>query len=93
MHDEQISRANRIQSGKIVVKFNRTGPGSDKEQVWRLRTKLRGKDLYVQESLTEGRQEIFQTLLQARKDGRIFFAFTQGGKIFYIQVIVPGLSP
>ena len=83
VNDEQISRAHRIQSGKTVVKFNRTGPGSDKEQVWRLRTKLRGKDLYVQESLTERRQEIFQILLQARKDGRIFSAFTQGGKIFY----------
>ena len=81
--EEQINRAHRIQSGKIVVKFNRTGPGSDKDQVWKRRIGLKGKDLFVQESLTERRQEIFQALLQARRDGKIFSAFTQGGKVFY----------
>lgn len=83
VNEEQINRAHRIQSGKIVVKFNRTGPGSDKDRIWKLKTRLRGKDLYVQESLTERRQEIFQALLQARRDGKIFSVYTQGGKVLY----------
>ena len=83
LNETEINRAHRIPSGKIVVKFNRTGPSSEKEQVWKQKSRLRGKNLYVQESLTERRQEIFQALLQARRDGKIFSVFTQGGKVYY----------
>ena len=78
--EEQINRAHRIRSGKIVVKFNRTGLGSDKDQVWKRRIRLKGKDLFVQESLTERRQEIFQALLQARRDGKIFLLSLRAGR-------------
>ena len=57
-------------------------PGSNRDQLFRSKTKLRGSGLFITESLTPHRQELFQNLLLLKRQKVIFAAFTQSGELF-----------
>ena len=63
------------------MEFTSSGPGSDRDIVYRSRAKLRGSGLFVSESLTPRRQAMFMDLLSLKKEGRIFSVFTRSGDI------------
>ena len=67
---------------KVLVEFTTAAPGSNRDQLYRTKTKLRGSGLYIAESLTQRRQELFQKLLRLKRDATIFTAFTQSGDLF-----------
>ncbi|KAF0301030.1 SH2B adapter protein 1 [Amphibalanus amphitrite] len=47
------------------------------------RLELKGKDLFVNESLTKLRGLIFRSLLAAKRDGKIYTVFTRNGNVFF----------
>ena len=68
-----IDRAHRLPGGnnRVIVKFVRTGQDSARDRVMSRRLELKGKDLYVNESLTKLRGLIFRSLLAAKRAGKI----------------------
>ena len=77
----QVRGMIRLPNGKILVDFTSAAPGSDRDILFRSKTKLRGSGLYISESLTPRRQAIFAELLQLKRRGVIFSVFTRAGNI------------
>ena len=47
------------------------------------RLELRGRELFVNESLTKLRGIIFRSLLAAKREGKIYTVFSRNGNVFY----------
>ncbi|KAF0302163.1 hypothetical protein FJT64_025705 [Amphibalanus amphitrite] len=77
----QVKTLIRFRNGKVMMEFTSSGPGSDRDIVYRSRARLRGSGLFVSESLTPRRQAMFMDLLSLKKEGRIFSVFTRSGDI------------
>ena len=67
----------------MIVKFVRTGQDSARDRVMSRRLELKGRDLFVNESLTKLRGLIFRSLLAAKRDEKIYTVFTRNGNVFY----------
>lgn len=78
----QVRTVFRMRNGKILMDFTTAARDSDRDVLFRNKSKLRGSGLFVSESLTPRRQAMFADLLQLRKTGHIFSVFTQSGNIF-----------
>ena len=72
----------RLRSGGLFVEFMSASPGSDRDVIFRSKTRLRGTGLFVSESLTRRRQGVFKALLQMKKSKEIHALYTQSGDIF-----------
>ena len=83
LHMEQIGEIQREQK-QIRVRFNEVGGGSDRHFLLRHKTRLRGSGLYIREWLTPFRQNIFQELMQLKRNHQISTAFTRDGIAFVI---------
>ena len=77
----QVSTVFRVHS-RLFVEFTTTAPGSNRDHLYRTKTRLRGSGLFIAESLTPYRQELFQNLLRLKKEQTIFTAFTRSGELF-----------
>ena len=67
----------------MIVRFVQSGAGSVREQLMDRRLELKGfNDLFVNESLTARNGKLFRSLLQAKKDRKIYTVFTKGGIVF-----------
>ena len=78
----QVRAAFRLKSGKIMMDFYSAAPSSDRDVMFRSKSKLKGSGLYISESLTPRRQALFQSLLQLKKEKTIFSVFTRSGNVF-----------
>lgn len=80
-----IDRAHRLPgpNNRVIVRFVRSGPGSIRDVIMWRRLELKGRDLYVNESLTSLRGKIFRSLLEAKKGGKIHTVYTRGGQVFF----------
>ena len=80
-----IDRAHRLPGGqnRVIVKFVRSGQDSARDRVMSRRLELKGKDLFVNESLTKLRGLIFRSLLAAKRDNKIYTVFTRNGNVFF----------
>ena len=81
LDSQQVRAMIRLRTGKILVEFTSAAPGSDRDFLFRNKTKLRGSGLFIAESLTPRRQEMFVELLRLKKEGRLFSVFTRAGDI------------
>ena len=81
MDRNQIASYFRLRSGTIFIEFTSTGPGSDRDAVFRSKTKLRGSGIFISESLTPRRHHLFRTLLEMKRAGKIAAVYTQTGDI------------
>lgn len=87
---DDIDRAHRLAGGrKIIVRFVRSGSSSVRGRIYANRIPKPGRGegdsspkLFVNESLTLQRQEIFQKLLGLKRGGKIFTTFTSRGDVF-----------
>lgn len=80
-----IDRAHRLPgpNNRVIVRFVRSGPGSIRDVIMWRRLELKGRDLFVGESLTHLRGKIFRSLLEAKKKGNIHTVYTRGGQVFF----------
>ena len=80
-----IDRAHRLPgpNNRVIVRFVRSGEGSVRDQVMSRRLELRGKDLFVGESLTKLRSLIFRSLLAAKREKKIHTVYSRGSHVFY----------
>ena len=83
-----IARAHRDRTGKkIWCKFVHSGPGSKRELVYSRRLSLKTLDrdnaLYINESLSKVRNEIFNELPSLKKQRKIYTVFTRNGAVFF----------
>ena len=83
--EQDIDRAHRLPgpNSKVIVRFVRSGPGSVRDQLMTRRLELKGRDLFVNESLTACKSKIFRSLLDAKKTKKIYTVFTRWGHVFY----------
>ena len=77
----QIKAFVMLKGGKLLVDFTSVAPGSERDVLFRSKVKLKGSGLFISESLTPRRQEMFQKLLQLKKEKKIFSVFTRSGNI------------
>lgn len=83
MNLAEVEEAFRVRNMKVIlVKFRAAGAGSDRDKLFRSKTKLHGTGLFVAESLTRKRQAMFKELLGLKKRKSIHAAFTQSGELF-----------
>ena len=82
LQSAQVKAMIRLRNGKMLVEFTTAAPGSDRDILFRMKSKLKGTGLVITESLTPRRQALFSELLQLRKERIIFSAFTMAGEIF-----------
>ena len=85
IEERDIDRAHRLPGphNKVIVKFVRSGMGSVRDWLMARRMDLKGcNDLYVNESLTAQNGKLFRSLLQAKKEHKIYTVFTKGGIVF-----------
>ena len=80
-----IDRAHRLPgpNNRVIVRFVRSGQDSVRDHVMARRLELRGRDLYVNESLTKLRGLIFRSLLAAKRQKRIYTVYSRGGYVFF----------
>lgn len=85
MSASDIDRAHRLPgpNNRVIVRFVRSGQGSVRDQVFSRRLELRGRDLFVNESLTRLRSQIFRSLLAVKRERRIYTVYSRGGHVFY----------
>ena len=85
MSASDIDRAHRLPgpNNRVIVRFVRSGQGSVRDQVFSRRLELRGRDLFVNESLTRLRNQIFRSLLAVKRERRIYAVYSRGGHVFY----------
>ena len=80
-----IDRAHRARD-KIWCRFVKSGSGSVRDRLYNGRLGLRnnrgGNELYISESLTRYRQEIFTECLAMKKRGKIYTVFTRYGSVY-----------
>ena len=77
----QVKAMFRLKNGKVLTDFTTAARGSDRDVLFRTKTKLRGSGLFISESLTPRRQAMFSDLLRMKKEGIIFSVFTNSGDI------------
>ena len=77
----QVKAMIRLRNGRVLIDFTTATPGSDRDVLFRNKTKLKGTGLFVAESLTPRRQAMFSDLLRLKKEGIIFSVFTRSGVI------------
>ncbi|KAF0298219.1 hypothetical protein FJT64_004470 [Amphibalanus amphitrite] len=75
-----LDRVHRLPGAgnRVIIRFVRSGEGSIRDTVMSRRLELRGKELYVSESLTKTRSLTFRSLLAAKKDKRLHIVCTRG---------------
>ncbi|KAF0288031.1 hypothetical protein FJT64_013573 [Amphibalanus amphitrite] len=80
-------RAHRLPGAnhRIIVRFVRSGEGSLRDRIMTRRMELKGKDLYVNESLTKMRGLIFRSLLAAKREKKVYTVYSRGGQVFFKQ--------
>ena len=78
----QVKAAFRLRNQNIFVEFTSVGLGSNRDSLYRQKTRLKGTGLFVSESLTPKRQMIMRDLLQLKKEKQIWAVYTQSGNIF-----------
>ena len=78
----QVKRAFRLRNQNILVEFSSVVSGSDRDSIYRQKTRLQGSGLFISESLTPRRQGMLQDLLQLKRAKQIWTVFTQSGNIF-----------
>ncbi|KAF0304645.1 hypothetical protein FJT64_020572 [Amphibalanus amphitrite] len=84
--EDDIDRAHRLPgaNNKIIVRFVRSGPGSVRDQLMTRRLDLRGcNDLFINESLTAHKSQIYRSLLETKKAGRIYTVYTRWGHVYF----------
>ena len=84
-----IDRAHRLPgpNHRVIIRFVQSGAGSIRDQLMTRRMELRGRDdLFINESLTEEKGQIYHALLAAKKEGKIYTVFTRWGNVFYKTV-------
>ena len=85
MRSDDIDRAHRT-PGKIWCRFAKSGSGSVRDRIYNGRLGLRhnkgSEKLYVSESLTRCRQEIFTECLGLKRRGKIYTTFTRYGSVY-----------
>ena len=77
----QVRNVTRLRNGKVIIEFTTAEVGSNRDDLFRAKAKLRGSGLFVTESLTPRRQAMFAELLQMKKDRKIHSVFTRSGTI------------
>lgn len=82
MDMSQVKSAFRLRSKCILVKFSGAEFGSERDKLFKTKTKLRGSGLFISESLTRKRQQVFRDILKMKKERKIAAAFTQSGDLF-----------
>ena len=82
---DDIDRAHRLPGAghRVIVRFVRSGEGSVRDRVMARRLELRGRELFVNESLTRLRSQIFRSLLAAKREKKIYTVFSRGGHVFF----------
>ena len=55
----QIKDIRKLKNGKTMIEFTAGGPGSERDILFRSKSKLRGSGLFISESLTPRRQAMF----------------------------------
>ena len=80
-----IDRAHRLPgpNNRVIVRFVRSGEGSIRDQVMARRMELRGKELFINESLTKLRGRIFRSLLAAKREKKVYTVYSRGGHVFF----------
>ena len=78
----QVSNAFRLRAGCILVQFASAAKGSERDNLFRSKGRLRGTGLFISESLTPRRQELLRSLLQLKKENQIHSAYSQSGELF-----------
>ncbi|KAF0302330.1 hypothetical protein FJT64_025580 [Amphibalanus amphitrite] len=80
-----IDRAHRLPgpNHRVIVRFVRSGQGSVRDAVMARRLELRGKELYINESLTRLRGLIFRSLLAAKREKKIYTVYSRGGQVYF----------
>ena len=82
LDSSQVRTMFRLKTGKVLVEFTTADIGSDRDILFKSKSKLKGSGLYIAESLTPRRQGMFSQLLKLRKEGKISSVFTRQGNIF-----------
>ncbi|KAF0302835.1 hypothetical protein FJT64_025094 [Amphibalanus amphitrite] len=54
-----------------------------RDQLMSRRLELKGQDLFINESLTAGKSQIYRSLLEAKKTQMIYTVFTRWGHVFF----------
>ena len=85
MSVSDIDRAHRLPgpNNRVIVRFVRSGQCSVRDQVMSRRLELRGRELFVNESLTRLRSQIFRSLLAAKREKKLYTVYSRGGHVFY----------
>ena len=85
MTASDIDRAHRLPgpNNRVIVRFVRSGQDSVRDRVMTRRLELRGRDLYINESLTKMRSLIFRSLLAAKREKRIYTVYSRGGQVYF----------
>ena len=80
-----IDRAHRLPgpNNRVIVRFVRSGQDSIRDQVMTRRLELRGRDLYINESLTRLRGRIFRSLLAAKRQQKLYTVYSRGGYVYF----------
>ena len=78
----QIKTAFRMGARIIMVEFLSGDSGSDRDNLFRMKTSLRGSGMFISESLTQRRRHILRNILELKKSRKVFTVFTQSGDIF-----------
>ena len=80
-----IDRAHRLpgSGNRVIVRFVRSGQGSVRDQVMSRRLELRGKELYINETLTKLRSLIFRSLLAAKRERTIYTVCSRSGLVYF----------
>ena len=83
--DSDIDRAHRLPgpNNRVIVRFVRSGQNSVRDAVMSRRLELRGKELFVNESLTRLRGLIFRSLLAAKREMKIYTVFSRNGNVYF----------
>ena len=82
LDSSQVMDMLRLKNGKILIHFTTAARGSDRDTLFRAKTKLRGSGLFIAESLTPRRQAMLADLLQLKDQSVIASVFTRSGDIF-----------
>ena len=79
----QVSEVQR-EERQLRVRFTSARPGSDRDVLFRNKTRLRGTGLYIRESLTPRRLAVFNELAAKKRERKIVTVFTRGGTVFAV---------
>ena len=81
-----VDRAHRLPGRgdpRIICRFVQSGAGSVRDTVYQRRLDLRGSGLFISECLSRKRAEVLRTLLEAKKDGKLYTVFSRQGHVYY----------